>query len=144
VVGDSYAQAAYGGMLQHFGDRAHVDLVAASACEPIACPASARRACRVRNELLFDRLDYTPFDVVFVIARIDEDYEVAQVPDAVARLRARGAKHVVVVGAPISYAESVTDMLSVFGGRGLEHVMARVAATASRASSRSTGRWSSW
>jgi hypothetical protein len=109
MIGDSYAGATFAGMKQLFGERAKVSLIASAACKPLIQPSTARATCRKQCAFVFERLELEPFDIVFLMGAFSTPEAVAQLPDAVKALRARGARQVIVLGSPVKYAASVED-----------------------------------
>jgi peptidoglycan/LPS O-acetylase OafA/YrhL len=115
MIGDSYAGATFAGMRQHFGERAEVSLIASAACKPFIHPSTPRDACRKQCAFVFERLELAPYDIIFLHGAFNTPEAVAQLPEAIKALRARGARQVIVLGSPVTYTASVEDTFKALG-----------------------------
>lgn len=127
VIGDSYAGALFAGMKQLFGERAQLSLIASAACRPTANKGAGRPWCRKQREFVSEQLDPKPYDIVFLTGRFNTTEQVAELPDAVRALQAKGARRVVVVGSPIGYNASVEDTFKALSDVPKGTVYARIA-----------------
>jgi peptidoglycan/LPS O-acetylase OafA/YrhL len=126
VIGDSYAGAAFAGMKLHFGERAELSLVASAACKPLVQPSTRREACRKQCGFVFEQLDPSPYDAVFLVGAFNSSEAVAQLPEAVQALRARGARELFVLGSPVTYTASVEDTFKALGDLPKGAIYARI------------------
>ena len=114
VVGDSYAAAAYSGMVERYGTRVNLNLLAAASCRPLLDPTTRLNGCAERNALFFGELDLAPYQLI-VLAGAIEAHQASALQAAIARLRARTTHAIVVLGSPQGYSESVKDIFRRFG-----------------------------
>lgn len=116
LVGDSHAANWYPAFKAHFAERAHVSLSSVMSCRPLLSPTSGYPACEARNTELFERADLSVYDAVVVTGAFYKKAEFSKLPRALEKLRKRGARHVFLLGAPMSYKVSVGATFARFSG----------------------------
>lgn len=126
LVGDSHAANWYPGMVRHYEGTAHVNLSAVMSCRPLLFPTSKYPACRERNDRLFDKMDLSVYDGVYVVGGFYKRKEWEGLPAALKRLEQRGARRLVVLGAPMSYEPSVPVILSKYSGESADVALAKL------------------
>jgi peptidoglycan/LPS O-acetylase OafA/YrhL len=127
VVGDSYAAAAFTGMVRHFGENVQLSLAAHTGCRPLLEPSVSRPGCLEQTEEIFNKHDVSAYDVVFLVGAFRSPHHSARIKRATRHLRRRGARKIVVLGSPPSYGVSVADTFKALGSLERTKIMRRVA-----------------
>lgn len=128
VVGDSYAASAYAGLARHLGKTARISLAAVGSCRPIMEPTTRREACRERNKLVFEgNLDLSVYEAIVLVGAFNAHDQIDKLPAAIAALRARGARQVLVLGSPHSYSFSARDIIAAAQDGALDEAFEQLA-----------------
>jgi hypothetical protein len=111
ILGDSMAANMYPGFQDYLRGRAHVSLAASANCRPLVEPTVETLACASRNRVVFRTGDISRYDLILIMGAFQSSRLIDQLPETVRALEERGARRVVVVGAPVRYRRPVNEIL---------------------------------
>ncbi len=112
VIGDSLAANLYTGMSAYWADGVNVDLAASPSCRPIFSPTKAGPSCESVTNVVFEKADLSHYELVILHGNFARPSHINAIAPSIAKLRARGATDIVLLGPNVEYQGSVLDVIS--------------------------------
>lgn len=112
VIGDSLAANLSTGMSAYWADAVNVDLAASPGCRPIFAATKTGPSCGSVTNVVFEKADLSHYELVILHGNFARPAHVEAIVPSIAKLRARGATDIVLLGPNVEYKSSVLDVLS--------------------------------
>ena len=112
VIGDSLAANLSTGMSAYWADAVNVDLAASPGCRPIFAATKTGPSCGSVTNVVFEKADLSHYELVILHGNFARPAHVEAIVPSIAKLRARGAADIVLLGPNVEYRSSVLDVLS--------------------------------